>query len=146
MYDFSQMEAREKERAEVAAKRKWENGKENNQINKGGDKMNGDKQKIDRKVNELEKLNMDLGVVRHYTARGLVFIIIALPASVWMMYMSYRNQLKDGMAISIAIFVVAILMIVASVLVIKSLNNKIKNKKRELDRLIGDCRNPETES
>ena len=81
MYDFSQMEAREKERAEIAAKRKWENGKENNQINKGGDKMNGDKQKIDRKVNELEKLNMDLGVVRHYTARGLVFVIIALPAS-----------------------------------------------------------------
>lgn len=24
MYDFSQMEAREKERAEIAAKRKWE--------------------------------------------------------------------------------------------------------------------------
>ena len=108
--------------------------------------MNENKQKIDRKVNELEKLNMDLGVVRHYTARGLVFVIIALPASVFMMYMSYRNQLKEGMAISIAIFVVAILMIVASVPVIKSLNNKIKNKKRELDRLIGDCRNPETES
>lgn len=108
--------------------------------------MNENKQKIDRIVNELEKLNMDLGVVRHYTARGLVFVIIALPASVFMMYMSYRNQLKEGMAISIAIFVVAILMIVASVPVIKSLNNKIKNKKRELDRLIGDCRNPETES
>ena len=104
--------------------------------------MNENKQKIDRIVNELEKLNMDLGVVRHYTARGLVFVIIALPASVFMMYMSYRNQLKEGMAISIAIFVVAILMIVASVLVTKSL----KNKKRELDRLIGDCRNPETES
>ena len=108
--------------------------------------MNENKQKIDRIVNELEKLNMDLGVVRHYTARGLVFVIIALPASVFMMYMSYRNQLKEGMAISIAIFVVAILMIVASVPGIKSLNNKIKNKKRELDRLIGDCRNPETES
>jgi len=108
--------------------------------------VNENKQKIDRIVNELEKLNMDLGVVRHYTARGLVFVIIALPASVFMMYMSYRNQLKEGMAISIAIFVVAILMIVASVPVIKSLNNKIKNKKRELDRLIGDCRNPETES
>lgn len=107
--------------------------------------MNGDKQKIDRKVNELEKLNMDLGVVRHYTARGLVFVIIALPASVFMMYMSYRNQLKE-VAISIALFVVSILMIAASVLVTKSLGKKIKNKKRELDRLIGDCRNPETES
>ena len=108
--------------------------------------MNENKQKIYRKVNELEKLNMDLGVVRHYTARGLVFVIIALPASVFMMYMSYRNQLKEGMAISIALFVVSILMIAASVLVTKSLGKKIKNKKRELDRLIGDCRNPETES
>ena len=108
--------------------------------------MNENKQKIDRKVNELEKLNMDLGVVRHYTARGLVFVIIALPASVFMMYMSYRNQLKEGMAISIALFVVSILMIAASVLVTKSLGKQIKNKKRELDRLIGDCRNPETES